>query len=195
VTIAPAWIARFDADGNCAARSLPELTNFREPAVTVPASFDDAKLDAAALRGEMKQALVAAGLFDDEAQAMLDTWEVSYFKSPGTRVFFIVPDEWVGDHLPLKLSVEARVTRVMIGRLELVTPRERALIKQIADAPVPTARSQPDDAIGKAWKDLGRFRNALVLEELKHRPTESLRAFVRLNDLEAFEVPRTVPTK
>ena len=33
-------------------------------------------------------ALVAEGLYTDEARALLNTWELSYFKSTGLRVFF-----------------------------------------------------------------------------------------------------------
>jgi hypothetical protein len=50
---------------------------------------------------------VANGLFADEAQALLDTWEISYFKSAGLRVFFIVPRAWTDYYLPLKVSVPA----------------------------------------------------------------------------------------
>ncbi|MEJ0000050.1 MAG: hypothetical protein WDO13_13295 [Verrucomicrobiota bacterium] len=45
----------------------------------------------AKLKASMHAALVDAGLFDDEATAMLNTWELSYFKSPGLRFFYIVP--------------------------------------------------------------------------------------------------------
>jgi hypothetical protein len=36
----------------------------------------------------MKESLMQAGLFAEEADAMLNTWELSYFKSPGWRLFF-----------------------------------------------------------------------------------------------------------
>jgi hypothetical protein len=91
----------------------------------------------AALRAEMHEALVREGLFADEANALLETWELSYFRSPGQRLFFFVPRIWTDTVLPLKLSVPADVTRVMIGRIELVTPRQRSLLKQLADTPVP----------------------------------------------------------
>jgi hypothetical protein len=69
---------------------------------------------------------------------MLNTWELSYFKAPGTRVFFTVPQTWTDKVLPLNLSQPADVTRVMVGRIELVTPRHRELLKTIAaTVPVP----------------------------------------------------------
>lgn len=91
----------------------------------------------AALRNEMHDALVRMGLFDDEANALLETWELSYFRSPGQRLFFLVPRAWTDAVLPLRLSVPADVTRVMVGRIELVTPQQRQILKQLADTPVP----------------------------------------------------------
>jgi hypothetical protein len=36
---------------------------------------------------------------------------------------------------------------------------------------------------------LGRFRNALVLAEVRERPTENLRKFISTYQLRPFEVP------
>ena len=38
---------------------------------------------------------------------------------------------------------------------------------------------------GYEYLDLGRFRNALLLDEAEHHPTESLRQFIQNYDLEA----------
>ncbi len=91
----------------------------------------------ALLKAEMQEALVREGLYRDEANALLETWELSYFRSPGQRLFFLVPRTWTDAVLPLKLSVAADVTRVMVGRIELVTPRQRSLLKQLAETPIP----------------------------------------------------------
>ena len=53
------------------------------------------------------------------------TWEVTLFKSSGLRLFFMVPRAWTDSYLPLNVSVPADITRVMIGRIELVTPAQR----------------------------------------------------------------------
>jgi hypothetical protein len=71
------------------------------------------------LRGSMQRALVGAGLYDDEAHAMLATWKRSYFIEPGLRLFYIVPNEWVSYHLPLRISVPNTLTRVIVGRVDL----------------------------------------------------------------------------
>jgi hypothetical protein len=59
-------------------------------------------------------------VFADEAEAMLNTWKASYFETPGLRVFYVVPRDWIDYFLPLDISVPARVNRVIIGRINLV---------------------------------------------------------------------------
>ena len=67
----------------------------------------------------MKVALMQAGLFNDEADAMLETWKESYFKNPGLRLFYMVPAEWTNYHLPLTISAPHTLTRVLVGRIDL----------------------------------------------------------------------------
>lgn len=75
---------------------------------------------ATALRESMRSALINAGLYDDEAEAMLATWNASYFQSAGLRIFYVVPREWIEYFLPLELSVPHTSTRVLIGRIDLI---------------------------------------------------------------------------
>ncbi len=49
------------------------------------------------LKKDMHAALVADGLFADEATAMLSTWNRAYFQTEGLRLFFLVPRVWT-DH-------------------------------------------------------------------------------------------------
>ena len=71
------------------------------------------------LRASLKSALIKEGLFADEAEAMLNTWQHSWFAKPGLRVFYVVPRAWTDHFLPLTLSVPARITRVIVGRIDL----------------------------------------------------------------------------
>lgn len=106
----------------------------------VPADFSESAHTArnlGRLRAEMKVALRKEGLYDDEAEAMLSTWELSYFKSPGLRLFFTVPHEWTDHVLPLSISVPSEITRVMVGRIELVTPTQRRLVREFLKDPNP----------------------------------------------------------
>ena len=136
-------------------------------------------------------------------------------------MFFIVPREWTDRHLPLHVSEPAQIERVMVGRIELVTPGYRGLLRRIAAGPVshpdwvlearkhlgpdeqdryyredwylhadsnPTAaellKAMPRDY--RAYLQLGRFRNALLLDEAKRRPTPALAAFIDRYELDAL---------
>jgi hypothetical protein len=198
------WLASFRADGACAFRALPPVVLQAKSAIekqpasfTTRAGFDPGEYSAAnlaRLRWDLRVALQEEGLFPDEADALLNTWEVSYFKSPGLRLFFMVPRAWTDWYLPLDISVPCEVRRAMVGRLELVTPEQRALLQTLAKAPAPTKTWATFDLTGKetvvrggmppAYRDLGRFRNALLLDEYQARPTPSLGAFIRLNGLQ-----------
>ncbi len=154
------------------------------------------------LHADMHKALTVDGLYDDEATALLSTWERAYFKSPGLRLFYVVPREWTDDRLPLTVSVPADINRVMMGRIELVSDAQRALIDEIKNGPVASSKWMskiPDTDAGKKffagrsdfgdlgvtipadyqrYLDLGRFRNALLRHELQQRPSESLSQFI-----------------
>jgi hypothetical protein len=154
------------------------------------------------LHEDMHKTLTIDGLYDDEATALLSTWERAYFKSPGLRLFYVVPRQWTDDRLPLTVSVPARINRVMIGRIELVSDAQRALIDEIKNGPVASAKwmnNIPETAArnkffaGRSdfgdlgveipadyqrYLDLGRFRNALLRYELQQRPSESLHQFI-----------------
>src|SRR5204863_2043396 len=84
------------------------------------------------LKTSLQTALIADGLFADEAQALLNTWELSYFKSPGLRVFFLVPRAWTDFYLPLDISLSADIKRVMVGRIELVSSEQRDKLMEIS---------------------------------------------------------------
>lgn len=65
-------------------------------------------------------ALIKEGLFPKEARAMLETWRHSFFETPGRRIFYIVPQEWIEYHLPVKISAPHRLARAFVGRIDLV---------------------------------------------------------------------------
>ena len=165
------------------------------------------------LTESLRVALVAAGLLDDEVRAMLATWRRSYFDSPGLRLFFVVPRLWTDHCLPLTISEPCDVQRVMVGRLELISPRQRQLLQQLSQSRIgdtswlAEARRSPKFgrfAAGRsdfgdlgvkippeyqAYLDLGRFRNALVTAEQARRPTKALSKFIRVFGLDAYQWP------
>jgi hypothetical protein len=222
----PLWLVDARPDGSSAFREIESIDlsqGQEEILATTPATFSEgeyARDNLARIRERLHAALVRDGLFPDEAAGLLNTWEASYFRRPGLRMFSVVPQFWTDAHLPLTISVPAEVKRAMIGRIELVTPRHRELLKKISAGPVstpdwvlsareqlgpreqeqyyredwylntagnPTAgrllASMPKDY--RAYLELGRFRNALLLNEAKRRPTPELSTFIDRYELAA----------
>ena len=126
---------------------------------------------------------------------MLETWSLSYFESEGLRVFFVLPQAWTDQRLPLSISTPADITRVMVGRVELITPRQREVLQKIYALPEnsfptplytrglrrPSARSCPPTRMPactapparevpqslQLYNSLGRFRDALLAHEYR----------------------------
>jgi hypothetical protein len=214
-----AWLVHIRSDGRTAFRRIEPFYATSDPAAVLTSfssRFDDQdykSINGERLRQQMHEALVAEGLFEDEAYAMLRTWDRAYFQKPGLRVFFTVPRKWTDHRMPLDVSVPAQIERVMVGRIELVSSEQRALLDRLAQTATsdptwikqiynsPHARSffsghSEFDDLGvtpppdyQMYLAMGRFRNALVLAEVRERPTENLRKFVATYQLKSFDVP------
>jgi hypothetical protein len=214
-----AWLVHIRSDGKTAFRRIDDLNATKDAngsLATTSSRFDEKDYRAVnieSLRQDMHKALVAEGLFEDEAYAMLRTWDRAYFQKPGLRLFYTVPRSWTDYQMPLQVSLPAKIERVMIGRIELISDEQRALLDRLSQAAI----SKPD-WISKIWESpnaksfftghsefddlgvtvppdyqmylsLGRFRNALVTARLREQPTDSLRKFVSTYQLEQFRVP------
>jgi hypothetical protein len=71
---------------------------------------------------ELEKILVAQGLYEKEAKAMIKTWQDSWFEE-GLRVFYILPRMTTDDILPLHVEPKPKQTvRILVGRTELITP-------------------------------------------------------------------------
>jgi hypothetical protein len=241
------WLVHVREDGSVAFRPLgaAKLTgeSGREiartpvdfPAAATPASrtphYDEkgvealihgyAKANLAGLRDEMRKQLIADGLYADEAEAMLKTWELAYFKSPGLRLFYLLPQAWTDAVLPLQCSLLADVSRTMVGRVELVTPKQRSLLKQLGAGPVSkinwfyerlNGTSDRNELLAQLWEGkarfedlkisvpsdyqayiaLGRFRNALILDDYTRHPQSGLERFVEAYNL-SYYTPEDEP--
>jgi hypothetical protein len=239
------WLVDIQPVGRIAFRPLPPLLldhNPRKylahtPADFAPGDYSAGNLDK--LKAALLSALVSEGLYNDEAQALLNTWEVSYFKSTGLRVFFLVPRAWTDFYLPLEISQPADINRVMVGRIELVTPRQRqdlaaisrfsanqiqqeyvrfyssfvgrllsAVTNQVSEQEMhelnqemaevsagqkPLASFASIPKTYQTYLDLGRFRNALVLEAAKAHSTKGLTGFIATYRLQAYQPVETGP--
>lgn len=168
------WLTEIREDGLLAFRQIGPLSTAAAEAKTGLATASEFKPNdftagsLRRLREVIHQSLVKDGLFADEAYALLNTWEASYFRTPGLRLFYLVPRPWTDYYLPLTISAPATISRVMVARTEIVTPAQRALLRQVAadraNGDSNAARLDPD-----ALRKLGRFRDAL-LNDLASRP-------------------------
>jgi hypothetical protein len=107
-------------------------------------------------------ALVEAGLYPKEAQAMVNTWDKSYFRTEGLRVLYILPRLQVDEIIPLRIKpAPQEVVRVMVGRVEVLTPgAEGRILQAVADS------GSKDAAVAKAAKAeldrLGRLQGPVL---------------------------------
>jgi hypothetical protein len=142
------------------------------------------------------------------------------------RVFFLVPRAWTDFVLPLQISEPAEINRVMVGRIELVTPAQRNNLRELGRFSLTRIHSDAADmqlrylnalrgdngdkwtrlnagrmpfsatiSVPKTYQtylDLGRFRNALILDEAAHHPTSSLTNFIATYRLQAFKPANAV---
>ncbi|HEY9508279.1 MAG TPA: hypothetical protein VIV82_00310 [Verrucomicrobiae bacterium] len=147
LTLRSVWLVDIQPDEKLAFRALPSLTldgDSTKILARTSASFETKDYHSGnlkELRSALKKALIAEGLFSDEADALLNTWELSYFKSAGLRVFFTVPREWTDFYLPLEISPAATIERVMVGRIELVTPDQRSILQTLGECAPPQIQS------------------------------------------------------
>ena len=106
---------------------------FREAgAIADSVMVDRPALDgsSAALRSRLESALVGQGLYPAEAQAMLSTWQDSWFEE-GSRLIYILSSSTVDGMLPLQVDpAPAQTARVFVGRIEIVTPETEASVEQ-----------------------------------------------------------------
>ena len=87
-------------------------------------------------KGLIASALVEDGLYLDEARALVNTWEKSYFQTPGLRVLYIVPTVETERILPMKVTPTPKeLVRSLVGRVEIMTHnQERDYLRQLMDA-------------------------------------------------------------
>ena len=186
--IPAAWLVEIrPEDGFCAYTPLDTLMDVAGPAGlrSIPSEtpfsggdFNGERLQR--LREQMQSALEEEGLFPDEAAAMLKTWELSYFKTPGQRVFYIMPRTWTDRVLPLSIE-GATITRVMMGRIELVTPAQRASLSRIAGGPCPDLSAFTQQCATAFGARYVAYNNARTLHPGQTLPTWKTPTLAEMN--------------
>jgi hypothetical protein len=117
----------------------------------------NASLDS--LLPDLEASLISSGLYPEEAHAMLESWKDSWFEE-GSRLIYIVPNSFVEKILPLSIQPQpAKVQRVFIGRMELLTPATQSAIE--------TAVSSHDELTLAKY---GRFLAPMIEEMLRKNP-------------------------
>ncbi|HVK62152.1 MAG TPA: hypothetical protein VM432_11400 [Bdellovibrionales bacterium] len=105
----------------------------------------------AALIGSLK----TAGLTDDEAVAMINTWEHGYLGVRGLRLLYILPRNEVEATLPLSISpAPEKLERVFIGRLEIMTEADEIRVFD---------RVMNEGQLGFDVSSLGRFAHPTLI--------------------------------
>jgi hypothetical protein len=105
----------------------------------------------------MVNELVATGLYQKEAQAMVNTWHDSWFGEDGTRLLYLVSHRATDELLPLAIEPKpSECVRVLVGRLETLTPEDcHKLTLAVAGD---SAGQQPTtESIKAELAKLGRF--------------------------------------
>lgn len=78
----------------------------------------------------LRRTLVSSGLYQKEADAMIETWRNSWFEE-GMRVFYVLPRNITDATLRLKITPQPdELVRVLVGRTEVITPELETRVKE-----------------------------------------------------------------
>jgi hypothetical protein len=110
---------------------------------------------------------------------MVNTWRTSYFRTEGVRALFVLPRAWTDAFIPIEIEPRPReVVRVMVGRIELLTPdRERLAERAIRDLTSPDAASR--SGAFAFLRDQGRYVEPIVRRVLKTTEDGRVKALCR----------------
>ncbi len=127
---------------------------------------------------DLKVMLVASGLYEKEATAMIKTWRSSWFEE-GMRVFYILPRQATDVVLPITIDpMPAELVRVLVGRVEVITPEmEKSVQRQVSmlGDPSPEVRKTAMLNIRK----YGRFSEPILKRILENEGNGLMRERVK----------------
>lgn len=141
------------------------------PGESMPLEQADKELSASFLTE-----LISRGLTQAEAQAMIDTWNDTWFTEPGQRIFTIVDRTWVDSVLPLAISPEPKkIERVFVARYEILSPETERKLGELLDEPASEKRTREFASL-----QLGRFGNGAAEMAAETKKSEVMRQFQQL---------------
>jgi hypothetical protein len=101
--------------------------------------------------------LVESGLFEDEANAMVGTWEKGYFKTKGIRVLYVLSRQETDEILPIEISpTPKKLVRTLVGRVEVLTPEDEAATENFIENLL-SFGAIPTQINGREMTGLGHF--------------------------------------
>ncbi|HET9193033.1 MAG TPA: hypothetical protein VFO21_09150 [Vicinamibacterales bacterium] len=168
-------------DGRGAYSYAPALTQDGSLEKAVPSMTGSLPLDrfVDTISADVESRLVASGLYRKEAQAMVNTWKSSYFKTDGVRVLFVLPQSWTDRFIPMRVTpAPEQLVRVMVGRVELLdAARERRAETAIRDLASPSADVR-DRAFARLRAE-GRYVEPIVRRAARRSSDEQVRTLSR----------------
>ena len=122
----------------------------------------------------MRKILTATGLYEKEAQAMVNTWDSAWFGESGTRLLYLVPRAKTDELLPLTITPKpTEVVRVLVGRHDFLTPEQEAM----ADRELKRSRAARAEleAAETELRKVGRFQEQARQQAEKRIETSAAR--------------------
>lgn len=157
---------------------------FQSSSAEVDRRLPDCSLEA--LKRDLEVLLVNHGLYKKEAEAMVKTWEDSWFEE-GFRAFYVLPRHRTDAILPLEITPKPnKLVRVLVGRMEIMTLEDTKQMSELLTRLKSVPRTQ-DAEVPIARKRYGRFLAPMIRSVLEKQPSLWDPALAR--PLESLGVP------
>lgn len=99
---------------------------------------------------DLHAALVAAGLYKDEAAGLVKIWDEEFFRADGARLLVVLPRELYDRILPVEISpVPRELQRVLVAHVECLDPDQRPAVAAAIDALSSDAPAERSEAVRK----------------------------------------------
>jgi len=121
------------------------------------------------LKRDLETLLTGHGLFQKEAEAMVRTWEDSWFEE-GFRVFYVLPRQQTDAILPLAITPKPnKLVRVLVGRMEIMTPEATQEILRLLTR-LKRAPETHNAEVFEIRQRYGRFLAPMIRRVLERHP-------------------------